>query len=75
MVILKVRGLYKMTELNKINEEFKCIPVMEEVQETKEGKLVWSATSESYEPKSTSDVIKLTSLIVVDELYQEGFIK
>ncbi|MFC2094622.1 hypothetical protein ACFLSH_03235, partial [Bacteroidota bacterium] len=43
--------------------------------ETKDGKLVWSATSESYEPKSTSDVIKLTSLIVVDELYQEGFIK
>jgi len=43
--------------------------------ETKEGKLVWSATSESYEPKSTSDVIKLTSLMVVDELYQEGFIK
>ena len=43
--------------------------------ETKEGKLVWSATSESYEPKSTSDVIKLTSLIVVDELFQEGFIK
>jgi hypothetical protein len=43
--------------------------------ETNEGKLVWSATSQSYEPKSTSDVIKLTSLIVVDELYQEGFIK
>ncbi len=43
--------------------------------ETKEGKLVWSATSESYEPKSTSDVIKFVSLIVVDELFQEGFIK
>ena len=43
--------------------------------ETKEGKLVWSATSESYEPKSTSDVIKLVSLMVVDDLYQEGFIK
>jgi len=43
--------------------------------ETKEGKLVWSATSESYEPKSTSDVIKFVSVIVVDELYQEGFIK
>jgi hypothetical protein len=43
--------------------------------ETNEGKLVWSATSQSYEPKSTSDVIKLTSLIVVDELFQEGFIK
>ena len=43
--------------------------------ETKEGKLVWSATSESYEPKSTSDVIKFVSLIVVNELYQEGFIK
>ncbi len=43
--------------------------------ETKEGKLVWSATSESYEPKSTSDVIKFVSVIVVDELFQEGFIK
>ncbi len=43
--------------------------------ETKEGKLVWSATSESYEPKSTSDVIKLVSLMVVDDLYQDGFIK
>ena len=43
--------------------------------ETQEGKLVWSATSESYEPKSTSDVIKFVSLVVVDDLYQEGFIK
>ena len=55
--------------------EEKIIYMDTKLFETKEGKLVWSATSESYEPKSTSDVIKLTSLIVVDELYQEGFIK
>ncbi len=57
-----------------VSEE-KIIYMDTKLFETKEGKLVWSATSESYEPKSTSDVIKFVSLIVVDELYQEGFIK
>jgi hypothetical protein len=55
--------------------EEKIIHMDTKLFETKEGKLVWSATSESYEPKSTSEVIKFVSLIVVDELYQEGFIK
>ena len=55
--------------------EEKIIYMDTKLFETKEGKLVWSATSESYEPKSTSDVIKLVSLMVVDDLYQEGFIK
>ena len=55
--------------------EEKIIYMDTKLFETKEGKLVWSATSESYDPKSTSDVIKFVSLIVVDELYQEGFIK
>ena len=55
--------------------EEKIIHMDTKLFETKEGKLVWSAASESYEPKSTSDVIKFVSAIVVDELYQEGFIK
>jgi len=55
--------------------EEKIIHMDTKLFETREGKLVWSATSESYEPKSTSDVIKFVSVIVVDELYQEGFIK
>ena len=55
--------------------EEKIIHMDTKLFETKEGKLVWSAASESYEPKSTSEVIKFVSLIVVDELYQEGFIK
>lgn len=55
--------------------EEKIIHMDTKLFETKEGKLVWSAASESYEPRSTSEVIKFVSLIVVDELYQEGFIK
>lgn len=55
--------------------EEKIIHMDTKLFETKEGKLVWSAASETYEPKSTSEVIKYVSLIVVDELYQEGFIK
>jgi hypothetical protein len=55
--------------------EEKIIYMDTKLFETKEGKLVWSATSESYEPKSTSDVIKLVSLIVADDLYQNGFIR
>jgi len=42
--------------------------------ETTEGKLIWSATSQSYEPKTTSDVIKAVTYIVVDQLYAEDFI-
>lgn len=55
--------------------EEKIIYMDTKLFETKEGKLVWSATSESYEPKSTSDVIKLVSLMVADDLYQYGFIR
>ena len=42
--------------------------------ETTEGKLVWSATSQSYEPKTTSDVIKSVTYIVVNQLYAEDYI-
>lgn len=55
--------------------EEKIIYMDTKLFETKHGKLIWSATSQSYEPKSTSEIIKNVSKIVVDELYQEGFIK
>jgi hypothetical protein len=55
--------------------EEKIIYMDTKLFETKEGKLVWSATSQSYEPKSTSEIITTVSRMVVDELYQQGFIK
>ncbi len=57
-----------------VSEE-KIIYMDTKLFETKEGKLVWSATSLSYEPKSTSEIITTVSKIVVDELFQQGFIK
>ena len=55
--------------------EEKIIYMDTKLFETKNGKLVWSATSQSYDPKSTSEIITTVSRIVVDELYQQGFIK
>jgi len=57
-----------------VSEE-KIIYMDTKLFETKDGKLVWSATSLSYEPKSTSEIITTVSKIVVDELFQQGFIK
>ena len=57
-----------------VSEE-KIIYMDTKLFETKDGKLVWSATSQSYDPKSTSEIITTVSRIVVDELYQQGFIK
>ncbi|UCH64925.1 MAG: hypothetical protein JSW63_09950 [Ignavibacterium sp.] len=54
--------------------EEKIIYMDAKLFETTEGKLVWSATSQSYEPKTTSDVIKAVSYIVVDQLYSKDFI-
>lgn len=45
------------------------------IYETTEGKLIWSAKSQSYEPQNTGDVIKSVSSEVVGELYQQGYIK
>ena len=43
--------------------------------ETTEGKLIWSATSQSYDPQTTSDVIKGVTYIVVNQLYAEDYIQ
>jgi hypothetical protein len=54
--------------------EEKIIYMDTKLFETTEGKMVWSATSQSYEPKTTADVIKAVTYIVVDQLYAEDFI-
>jgi hypothetical protein len=43
--------------------------------ETDDGKIIWSARSQSYEPKNTKEVIQTVSKNVVDELYLAGFVK
>ena len=55
--------------------EEKVIYMETSVYETGEGKMVWSATSKSYEPKNTKEVIQTVSRNVVDELYLAGFVK
>lgn len=55
--------------------EEKTVHMRTNMYETTDGKLIWSARSQSYEPKSTKDVIQTVSHSVVDELYLSGFIK
>jgi hypothetical protein len=43
--------------------------------ETEDAKLIWSAKSQSFEPKNTGDVVKAVSKNVVGELNQQGYIK
>ena len=43
--------------------------------ETKDAKLIWSAKSQSFEPKNTGDVIKAVSINVIGELSRQGYIK
>lgn len=55
--------------------EEKTVYMRTNLYETKEAKLIFSAKSQSYEPKNTGDVIKDVSWSVVDEIYQQRFIK
>jgi len=55
--------------------EEKTVHMRTNMYETTDGKLIWSARSQSYEPKSTKEVIQTVSRSVVDELYLSGFIK
>ena len=55
--------------------EEKIVHMRANLYETKDAKLIWSARSQSYEPKSTKEVIQAVSHTVVDELYLQGLIK
>ncbi|MBT8378689.1 MAG: hypothetical protein KJN64_05635 [Ignavibacteria bacterium] len=55
--------------------EEKIVHMKTNLYETGEGKIIWSAKSQSYEPKNTKEVIQTVSRDVVDELYLAGFVK
>lgn len=55
--------------------EEKIVHMRANLYETADAKLVWSARSQSYEPRNTGDVVKAVSNNVVSELYLQGFIK
>jgi hypothetical protein len=60
---------------SKYLAEEKIVHMRTNLYETKDAKLIWSAKSQSYEPKNTGDVVKVVSKNVVNELYGQGFIK
>ena len=72
-------GFYASTAASYYNPgyitEEKTVHMRTNLYETDNAKLIWSARSQSYEPKSTKDVIDKVSHSIVYELYLEGFIK
>ncbi len=72
-------GFYASTASYYFNSDYlaeeKIVHMRTNLYETKDAKLIWSAKSQSFEPKNTGDVIKAVSNDVVGELYRQGYIK
>ena len=72
-------GFYASTASYYFNSDYlaeeKVVHMRTNLYETKDAKLIWSAKSQSFEPKNTGDVVKTVSKNVVGELYRQGFIK
>jgi hypothetical protein len=72
-------GFYASTASFYYNSDYlaeeKIVHMRTNLYETKDAKLIWSAKSQSYEPKNTGDVVKAVSNNVVGELYRQGYIK
>lgn len=72
-------GFYASTASYYFNSDYlaeeKVVHMRTNLYETKDAKLIWSAKSQSFEPKNTGDVIKAVSNNVVGELNRQGFIK
>ena len=72
-------GFYASTASYYFNSDYlaeeKVVHMRTNLYETKDAKLIWSAKSQSFEPKNTGDVVKAVSNNVVGELYRQGFIK
>lgn len=72
-------GFYASTAPLYFNSDYlaeeKIVYMRANFYETTEGKIIWSAKSQSYEPKNTGDVVKTVSSKVVSDLYKEGFVK
>jgi hypothetical protein len=71
-------GFYASTASYYFNSEFiaeeKIVHMRTNLYETTEGKIIWSAKSQSFEPSSTGDVVKAVSSKVVGEIYGQGYI-
>jgi hypothetical protein len=72
-------GFYASTASYYFNSDYlaeeKIVYMRANFYETTDGKIIWTAKSQSYEPKNTGDVVKTVSSKVVSDLYKEGFIK
>jgi hypothetical protein len=72
-------GFYASTAPLYFNSDYlaeeKIVHTRTNFYETTEGKIIWSAKSQSYEPKNTGDVVKTVSSKVVGDLYRQGYIK
>jgi hypothetical protein len=72
-------GFYASTASYYFNSDYlaeeKVVHMRTNLYETKDAKLIWSAKSQSFEPKNTGDVVKAVSKNVVGELYRQGYIK
>jgi hypothetical protein len=72
-------GFYASTASFYFNSEYlaeeKIVHMRTNLYETKDAKLIWSAKSQSYEPKNTGDVVKAVTSNVVGELKRQGYIK
>ena len=72
-------GFYASTASYYFNSDYlaeeKVVHMRTNLYETTDAKLIWSAKSQSFEPKNTGDVVKTVSKNVVGELYRQGFIK
>ena len=72
-------GFYASTASYYFNSEFlaeeKIVHMRTNLYETKDAKLIWSAKSQSFEPKNTGDVVKTVSSKVVNEISRMGYIE
>ncbi|MGE5811782.1 MAG: hypothetical protein ACM339_09785 [Ignavibacteria bacterium] len=71
-------GFYASTASYYFNSEFlaeeKIVFMRANLYETNEGKIIWSAKSQSYEPKNTGDVVKAVSRKVIADINRMGYI-
>jgi len=72
-------GFYASTASYYFNSEFlaeeKIVYMRTNLYETTEGKIIWSAKSQSFEPANTGDVVKEVSSKVVGDISRMGYIK
>lgn len=71
-------GFYASTASYYFNSQFlaeeKIVFMRANLYETNEGKIIWSAKSQSYEPKNTGDVVKAVSRKVIADINRMGYI-